>query len=75
MIIEDGNLAAGEGRFVGTFTGPLQTPQGELQPSGKAFDLPFAEVNVVEGGKITEHRVYYDQMAFMAALGAMPPAG
>jgi steroid delta-isomerase-like uncharacterized protein len=72
-IIEGDGVSATEGSFSGTFTGPLRTPNGELPPSGKAFDLPFAEVNEVEGGRIRRHTVYYDQVSFMAALGVQQP--
>jgi steroid delta-isomerase-like uncharacterized protein len=72
-IVEEGNVTATQGRFQGTFTAPLRTPQGELPPNGQAFDLPFAEVNVIEDGRIWQHTVYYDQLTFLSALGAMQP--
>jgi len=31
------------------------------------------EINEATGGRISSHRVYYDQMAFLAALGLAPP--
>jgi ketosteroid isomerase-like protein len=45
------------------------TPQGELPPTGKSFELPYMEINEVEGGRVTSHRVYYDQLSFLSALG------
>jgi steroid delta-isomerase-like uncharacterized protein len=72
-LIDGGDVVATEGTFTGTFTNPLLTPQGELQPTGKSFELPFVEVNEGQGGRITSHRVYYDQMTFLTALGAGPP--
>jgi steroid delta-isomerase-like uncharacterized protein len=72
-LIDGGDVVAMEGTFTGTFTNPLPTPQGELQPTGKPFELPFVEVNEGQEGRITSHRVYYDQMTFLTALGAMPP--
>jgi ketosteroid isomerase-like protein len=73
--IDGGDVLAVEGSFAGTFTNPFATPQGELKPTGKSFELPYVEINEAHGGKITSHRVYYDQMAFMIALGAMPEGG
>lgn len=70
--IDGGDIVTTEGTFTGTFTNPLHTPQGELPPTGKPFELPFVEINEARGGRIASHRVYYDQMAFLAALGAMP---
>ncbi len=74
-VIEDGPRAVIEGVFTGTFTGPLRSPQGEVPPNGKSFELPFAEINEVKDGKVKSHRVYYDQVAFMTALGLMPAQG
>jgi hypothetical protein len=34
--------------------------------------LPFADVFRVAGGKIAEHRVYYDVLGLMAQLGLLP---
>jgi ketosteroid isomerase-like protein len=73
--IDGGDVVAMEGTFTGTFTNPLPTPGGELKPTGEPFEVLFVEVNEARGGRITSHRVYYDQMAFLAALGAMPPQG
>ena len=73
--IEDGNVVASEGTFTGTFTGPLRSPAGELQPTGRPFELSFAEFNQIQDGVIKVHRVYYDQMTFLAALGSMPASG
>jgi steroid delta-isomerase-like uncharacterized protein len=60
------------GRFRGTHTGALVTPQGTLPASGKPLDLPYADYFRVEDGKIIEHRVYWDQADMMTQLGASP---
>jgi steroid delta-isomerase-like uncharacterized protein len=71
-IIEDGNKAVIEGRFTGTQTGPLASPNGELPPSGRKIDLPFVEVNETVDGRIATHRIYYDQVVLLTQLGLMP---
>ena len=73
--VESGETVVIEGTYTGTFTGPLASPQGEIPPTGKAFDLPYMEIFDVRGGKITTHHVYYDQIAFLGQLGLMPPPG
>ena len=69
-----GDRVVVEGRFTGTNTGPLQTPAGELPPTGRAMVLRFADVFRVADGRITEHRVYYDTLGLMTQLGMAPEA-
>jgi ketosteroid isomerase-like protein len=73
-VVESGETVAVEARFAGTFTGPLFSPQGEVAPTGKAIDLPFADFFRFRDGRVTEHHVYYDQVAFLSELGVAPPA-
>jgi steroid delta-isomerase-like uncharacterized protein len=74
-IVESGETVAAEASFAGTFTGPLASPQGEVPPTGNAFELPFADFFRFRGGRVSEHHVYYDQLAFLSALGITSPAG
>ena len=68
--VESGPEVVVEGRFRGTHTGDLVTPQGTIPASSRELDLPFADYFRVEGGKIVAHRTYWDQAAMMAQLGA-----
>lgn len=61
-----------EGRFTGTHTGDLASPQGTIPATNKSIDLPYAEYFRVEGGKITAQRTYWDQATMMGQLGLMP---
>jgi ketosteroid isomerase-like protein len=70
--LESGDRIVVEGRFTGTNTGPLQTPAGEVPPTGRSMVLPFADVFRVADGKITEHRIYYDTVGLLAQLGLLP---
>ena len=70
----DGSRVVCEGRYTGTHTGPLMTPQGEVPPTGRALDLHYADVFEVEAGRIARHRTYYDQMDFAQQLGLVPEA-
>ncbi len=71
-VVEDGGQVYITGRFKGVQTGDLVTPQGTIPASGNALDTPFADYFRVEGGKIVEHEVIWDQMTMMAQLGAGP---
>ena len=68
----DGNRVYVEGRYTGTHTGPLMTPQGEVPPSGRTLNLPYCDVFEIEAGRIARHRTYYDQMEMAQQLGLMP---
>ena len=68
----EGNRVVVEGRYTGTHTGPLMTPQGEVPPSGRTLNLPYADVFEIEAGRIVRHRTYYDQMDFAQQLGLLP---
>ena len=70
--ISSGNRIAVEGSFTGTHTGPLASPTGEIPPTNRTLDLAFSDIFEAEGERITRHRIYYDQVSFLAQLGLMP---
>ena len=70
---ESGNVAIDEGYVVGTNTGPLPMPSGETVPAtGKQIRVRSCDVATVEGGMVTNHRFYFDQMEFLNQLGLLP---
>lgn len=60
-----------EVRFVGTFTGPLATDDGDLEPTGASVDLRFADFSRVRDGVIISYHTYYDQLGLLTQLGLM----
>ena len=69
-VTEQGNMVVLEGATKGTFTGPMQTAAGEVAPTGKSYEAPFAAVcELTDTGLITACREYYDTAAFAAQLG------
>ena len=70
VVEVDGTVVA-EGRFVGTHTGPLAGPDGDVDPTGASLDLRFADVARVHDGKIASYHTYYDQVALLTQLGLM----
>ena len=66
---ESGDVAIDEGVFVGTHTGVLSTPEGDLPPTGRRLRLGECDVLTVENGVAVAHRFYYDQLALMEQLG------
>jgi steroid delta-isomerase-like uncharacterized protein len=69
--VESGDTVAVEGRFTGTHTGPLATDDGDVDPTGAAVDLRFADVSRVRDGKIVAYHTYYDQLSLLTQLGLM----
>ncbi|WP_258805056.1 ester cyclase [Pseudarthrobacter sp. NS4] len=71
-VHEAGNVAIDEGIVTGTNTGSLMMPTGEnLPPTGKEIRVRSCDIARVEGGEITSHHFYFDQMEFLAQLGLM----
>jgi ketosteroid isomerase-like protein len=69
---ESGDVAIDEGFMVGTHTGPLAGPDGEeIAPTGKSVRLRACDVATVRDGLVTEWRLYFDQMDFLAQLGLL----
>jgi ketosteroid isomerase-like protein len=67
---EDGDLYFGEFTVEGVNTGPLAMPDGsELPATHRSVELPATEVARVANGEIVEHRMLWDNMAFMSQLG------
>jgi len=73
-IEKDDRNGADEIRFIGTHTGPLETPTGQdLPPTNKRVELKggvFGRLN--ERGEIVEERRYYDVATVLRQLGVMP---
>ena|SRR5687767_13903382 len=68
-----GNVAIEEGYITGTHTGALHTASGEaIPPTEKQINVRSCDVATVEGGVITQHRFYFDQMEFLGQLGLLP---
>lgn len=70
-IFEAGDTVIVEGRFTGTFTGPLASPEGDVAPNGAKVNLRFADVSRIRGGRIVSYHTYYDQLGMLTQLGLM----
>lgn len=73
QVHDAGDVVTVEGRFVGTFTGPLATPDGEIAATGAGVDLRFADVSRGRDGKLVSYHTYYDQLGLLTQLGIMEP--
>jgi ketosteroid isomerase-like protein len=68
---EAGDTAIDEGYLVGTHTGVLSTPEGEVPPTGRKIRLRECDILEVANGVAVSHRFYYDQLDFVSQLGLM----
>lgn len=70
---EVGDTAIDEGTFSGRNTGPLALPTGDSLPAtGKEVRIRGVDLATVKDGRITEYRLYFDEMEFLGQLGLLP---
>jgi steroid delta-isomerase-like uncharacterized protein len=68
---EHGDTLITEGTYRGTQTGELASPEQTLPASGRTFEFRFVDIMTFTGDKISDHRIYWDNLAFMMQLGAL----
>ena len=56
---------------VGTQTGPLMTPRGEIPPTGRTAEWPVCEVCHFRDGKLSSLHNYQDLGSMLQQLGLM----
>lgn len=66
---ESTDSALDEGRLVGTHTGTLSSPGGDVPPTGKRLRLRECDVITVRDGRAVSHRFYYDRLDLASQLG------
>ncbi|MFK4101059.1 ester cyclase [Streptomyces sp. NPDC019531] len=70
---ETGDTAIDEGVFSGRNTGPIQLPTGEALPATqKEIRIRGVDIATVKDGRITDYRLYFDEMEFLGQLGLLP---
>jgi ketosteroid isomerase-like protein len=72
---ESGDTAADEGWLTGTHTGPLATPDGELEATGRTIRIRECDLVTVRDGVCVSHRFYFDQLEFLTQLGLTDAGG
>ena len=68
LLIAEGDLVAAWATYKGTQQGPM----GPFPPSGRKAQFDFGAVFRIEGGKIAEWWVTWDNMTILRALGHLP---
>ena len=67
-----GDQIVNEISWVGTNTGPLLTPAGEIPPTGRTVHSVACEVWRITDGKLATIQNYQDGTAILAQLGLLP---
>jgi ketosteroid isomerase-like protein len=70
--VSSGDTVATEYVLEGTHSGTLQTPMGALYPTGKRVTSRACDVSRVRDDHIYSVHLYWDNLAFMSALGIVP---
>jgi predicted ester cyclase len=75
-VVEQGDMCMYQEAFRGTDTGNMIMPDGTSMPAtGRPVTVDSMVAIRIEGGKIAEYKIIYDQLAIMMSLGVMPPPG
>jgi SnoaL-like polyketide cyclase len=70
ILFGDGEYTAFVTPFTGTFTGPLELPDGGvIEPAGQSFEVVFSRIARWRDGKIVEEYLTYDNAHFMQQVG------
>jgi predicted ester cyclase len=72
QLLTDGPAAAAEGTLRGTHDGVLPSPNGDVAPTGRALELPWAAVYATDGETLKSEHLFFDQMDFLGQLGLLP---
>jgi predicted ester cyclase len=72
--IESGSLAAAEGRLIGTHTGTLRTPDGEVPPTGRSVEVRWMAMYEIAGEELASEHLYFDPSELLTQLGLAPGA-
>jgi steroid delta-isomerase-like uncharacterized protein len=69
-LLVEGDTYAFEITMIGTHQGPISTPSGDIEPTGKRIETSLAAFGTIgNDGKIVEERRYYDLVGLAAQLG------
>lgn len=69
ILVAEGDKVAAYATYAGTLTGPM----GDFPPTGKSAESKFISIFRIEGGRIAELWVEWDNLAMLAQLGLFPP--
>ncbi|HEY7077199.1 MAG TPA: nuclear transport factor 2 family protein [Solirubrobacteraceae bacterium] len=69
-----GDVIVEEGTFLGTHHGALETPAGDIPPTGRRVSVPYVHVLSFRDGKHTALSLMFDRLLMLEQLGVVPVA-
>ena len=67
-----GDWVAQEFSFEGDHQGPLMSPAGEIPPTQRHLKGRAVQILRIEGDKVADTRLYFDQVQVLTQLGLLP---
>jgi predicted ester cyclase len=71
-VFAERSVAAAEGRFIGTHTGVLRTPAGDVPATSRHVEFRWMSSYDVRGDELASEHLYFDQVELLGQLGMMP---
>ena len=71
-LLAEGSVVAAEGRFIGTHTGVMRTPAGDVAATGRQVHFRWMSSYEVRGDELVAEHLYFDQADLLGQLGLMP---
>jgi predicted ester cyclase len=69
-VIDD--VAVEEGTFTGTHNGVLQSPMGDIPPTGRTVRIGYIHVLRFRDGKHVSFNLMFDRLSMLEQLGLIP---
>ena len=70
--VASGDWVVDEFTFTGTHTGTLSGPGGDIPATGRQLTGHGTQLMRIEGDKVADFRLYFDQVEILTQLGLMP---
>jgi len=72
QLVVEGSVTVLHASFVGTHTGVLKSPAGDIPPTGKRLEGEFIGINEYRGDKAVRGSLLFDRLDLLEQLGVVP---
>jgi predicted ester cyclase len=74
QLVVDGSVTVLHASFVGTHTGVLKSPAGDIPPTGKRLEGEFIAISEYRDDKVVRGVLLFDRLDLLEQLGIVPAA-